>query len=312
MHLWPVWGNDRVVEMLKLGRDAYRYINDQTLRLANEGYGPNELADKITFPEPLNKFWAFRSYYGTLYHNAKGTYVKYLGWFDGNPANLHVLPPVAAAKKYVEYMGGPAAVLKRAQADYAKGAYQWVAEVTSRVVFADPQNRAARELEADALEQMGYQAESGPWRNFYLSGAKELREGVNKLAIGRSSNPDVLRVLPLDMFFDYLGVRLNGPKAAGKQFVLNMQFPDLKENDVLMLENGALSHTMQATAANADATVTLDRATFVGVVFGKKTLEQALADKSIVIEGNQEALGTLLSLFDTFDPWFNLVTPRAE
>jgi alkyl sulfatase BDS1-like metallo-beta-lactamase superfamily hydrolase len=310
MHHWPVWGADRVVAMLGLGRDAYRFINDQTLRLANQGYGPDEIADMLAFPETIEKHWALRGYYGTLYHNAKGTYAKYLGWFDGNPATLHVLPPVSSAKKYVEYMGGADAVLERAKKDYDKGEYRWVAEVANRLVFADPENRPARELEADALEQMGYQAESGPWRNFYLTGAKELRQGVTKVSLAGLDNPDILRVLPLDLFFDYMGVRLNGSKAAGKRIVLNVNFSDVMENYVLTLENCALSHTPRATAADADATLTLNRAGLAALVFGKISLERAVADKSVAITGNQAALGDLLSLLDTFDFWFNIVTPR--
>lgn len=172
MHHWPVWGKERIAEVLGLSRDAYRFINDQTLRLANAGYGPDDIANMLAFPETIHRFWAVRGYYGTLYHNAKATYVKYLGWFNGNPAQLHPLSPVEAARKYVAYMGGAQAVLRLAKEDFAKGEYRWVAEVVSRVVFADPANAEARELEADALEQMGYQAESGPWRNFYLSGAR--------------------------------------------------------------------------------------------------------------------------------------------
>jgi alkyl sulfatase BDS1-like metallo-beta-lactamase superfamily hydrolase len=163
---------------LSKARDCYRYINDQTLRLANQGYTEVEIAEMIKLPKELAQHWALRGYYGTMNHNVKATYVKYLGWFDGNPATLHVLPPVEASKKYVEFMGGPEAALKKAKAAYAKGEYRWVAEVVNHVVFADPNNKAAKELQADVLEQMGYQAESGPWRNFYLTGAKELREGL--------------------------------------------------------------------------------------------------------------------------------------
>lgn len=309
MHHWPVWGNDRVNVMLSFGRDGYRFINDQTLRLANEGYTPDEIADMLTFPEALQKHWAMRGYYGTIYHNAKAAYVKYLGWFDGNPSTLHVLPPVDGAKKYVEYMGGADAVMDKARKDYAKGEYRWVAEVMNRVVFADPQNAAARELTADALEQMGYQAESGPWRNFYLSGAKELREGVKKFAAPRTNSPDMVRALSLDMFFDYMGVRLNGEKAAGKRIVLNLDFPDVKKQYVLTLENCALTHTPDAAAPDADANVTIPRATLNAIVFGKTTLDKEAAAGTVVIEGNQGSLKELLSLLDTFEFWFNIVTP---
>lgn len=309
MHHWPVWGNDRVNLMLSFGRDGYRFINDQTLRLANEGHMPDEIADMLEFPEALQKHWAMRGYYGTVYHNAKATYVKYLGWFDGNPSTLRVLPPVDGARKYVEYMGGADAVMKRAREDYAKGEYRWVAEVMNKVVFADPQNAAARELTADALEQMGYQAESGPWRNFYLSGAKELRDGVQKSAAPRTNSPDMVRALSLDMFFDYMGVRLNFEKAAGKRIVLNLDFPDVKKQFVLTLENCALTHTPDAQAPDADAKVTIPRTVLNAIVFGKTTLDKELAAKTVVIEGNQSSLKDLLSLLDKFEFWFNIVTP---
>ena len=189
MHHWPVWGRDRVLEMLGKARDGYRYINDQTLRLANHGYTPVEIAEQVEFPPELGRHWAMRGYYGTLNHNVKATYVKYLGWFDGNPANLHTHPPEDAAKRYVEFMGGADAALDKARGAFELGDYRWVAEVVNHVVFADPDNQDARELQADALEQLGYQAESGPWRNFYLTAAKELRDGVARAADPEHGQP---------------------------------------------------------------------------------------------------------------------------
>jgi alkyl sulfatase BDS1-like metallo-beta-lactamase superfamily hydrolase len=172
-HHWPTWGNENVVNLLKSQRDLYRYINDQTLRMANEGLTRDEIAAKFKLPDSLAHTWANRGYYGSVSHDVKATYVLYLGWFDGNPATLDELPPEEAAKKFVEYMGGADAIMKKAKEDYSQGNYRWVAQVVSKIVFADPQNQDARNLEADALEQLGYQAESGPWRNFYLTGAQE-------------------------------------------------------------------------------------------------------------------------------------------
>ena len=179
-HHWPTWGNENVVNLLKSQRDLYRYINDQTLRMANEGLTRDEIAAKFKLPDSLANTWANRGYYGSVSHDVKATYVLYLGWFDGNPATLDELPPEEAAKKFVDYMGGADAILKKAKEDYNQGNYRWVAQVVSKIVFADPGNLEARNLEADALEQLGYQAESGPWRNFYLTGAQELRNGVVK------------------------------------------------------------------------------------------------------------------------------------
>jgi len=309
MHHWPVWTNARVRKMIEMARDGYRYINDQTLRLANHGYTPDEIAETVAFPKELEQHWAMRGYYGSLYHNVKATYVKYLGWFDGNPSHLHVLPPVDAAKKYVEFMGGEEAVIEKARKAYDRGEYRWVAEVMNHVVFANPDNREARELTADALEQMGYQAESGPWRNFYLTGAKELREGVMKLPAPNTASPDTVRSMSYDLFFDYLGMRLNGPKAAGKQITLNLVFPDTKDKYVLKLENGALNHTPNAQIEKADATVTIPRAVLNNIVLGETTLEKAIESGKVTVQGRKEALSELVSLLDTFNFWFNIVTP---
>jgi len=309
MHHWPVWGKERVLEVLRLGRDGYRFINDQTLRLANQGCGPDEIADTLAFPASLEAHWAMRGYYGTLRHNAKSTYVKYLGWFDGNPSNLNVLPPQAAAKKYVAYMGGAAAIMEKARQDFAQGEYRWVAEVMNRVVFAEPDNRDARELTADALEQMGYQAESGPWRNFYLTGAMELRQGVQPLTASRSSNVDIVRSLSMDQVFDAMAVRLDADKAAGKRIVLNFVFADRNEKYVLILDNCALSHRPDAQDADADAALTLSQEVLLGILLEKTSLEQAVAAQKADLQGDPSALASLLGMLGSDDPWFNIVTP---
>jgi alkyl sulfatase BDS1-like metallo-beta-lactamase superfamily hydrolase len=310
VHHWPVWGQKRLTDRLKKQRDMYRYLHDQTLRLANQGYTMTEIAEMIRLPEGLAKEWYCRGYYGSVNHDVKAVYVKYLGWFDGNPANLHPLPPVESSQRYVEFMGGPAAVIKKAQKYYDKGEYRWVAQVVNHVVFADPNNKAARELQAKALEQLGYQAESGPWRNFYLTGAQELRRGVAKEDANTTASPDTILAMPLGLFFDYLGVRLNGPKAAGNTSTINWNFTDTKEQYVLALENGALNHTANKQVKDADATVTLTRAAFNEVILGgKPELEAKIAGGDIKIEGQKEKLGELLSLMDNFDPWFNIVTP---
>jgi alkyl sulfatase BDS1-like metallo-beta-lactamase superfamily hydrolase len=309
VHHWPVWGQPRVVDRIKKQRDMYRYLHDQTLRLANQGYTMLEIGEMIQLPEGLAQEWHVRGYYGTVNHDAKAVYVRYLGWFDGNPANLHPLPPVEASKRYVEFMGGAKAVIAKARKYYDKGEYRWVAEVMNHVVFADPQNAAARSLQAQALEQLGYQAESGPWRNFYLTGAQELRQGGPQEELGSTASPDTIKAMPLDLFFDYLGIRLNGPKAAGKTMVLNWHCPDTKEQYVLTLENGALSHTAQKQAKDADATVTLTRAALNEVILGQAPLAAKIAGGEIKVEGNPEKLKELFSLLDKFDSRFNIVTP---
>ncbi|HQX63489.1 MAG TPA: alkyl sulfatase dimerization domain-containing protein, partial [Thermomicrobiales bacterium] len=209
-HHWPTWGADESTAYLKLQRDMYKYLHDETLRLANQGYTLLEIPEIIHLPAEIYRAWHNRGYYGSINHNVKAIYQRYLGFFDGNPATLHPLPPEAAGRKYVEFMGGADALLANARRAFDQGEYRWVAQVVNHLVFADPDNEAARDLQADALEQLGYQAESGPWRNFYLSAAKELRDGVIDIATPKSTNPDIVRATPLDMFFDLLAVRLIG------------------------------------------------------------------------------------------------------
>ena len=309
MHHWPVWGRDDVLSMLRNGRDAYRYINDQTLRLANMGYTPVEIAEMVELPEALDHDWNLRGYYGTVNHNVKATYSKYLGWFDGNPSNLYKLPPEDAAKRYVELMGGADAALAKAQEAFDQGEYRWAAEVINHMVFADPSNRAARDLGAATLEQLGYQAESGTWRGFYLTGAQELRHGTPNLPMPGTATPDSVRAMNLTLLFNYLAMRVNGPKAAGKEITLNLVFKDTDERAVLELRNGTLNHSLGRTADKADATVTLERATLDGVVMGETDLLEEAKSGAIVVEPDTGPLGELLDLLDTFDLWFNIVEP---
>ncbi|ASP77038.1 alkyl/aryl-sulfatase [Sinorhizobium meliloti] len=308
-HHWPTWDNDNVKELLSKQRDLYRYINDQTLHMVNQGMTMREIAEAFKLPDSLAKFWANRGYYGSVYHDVAATYVLYLGWFDGNPSTLHELPPAEASKKYVEFMGGADAVLEKARKSYEQGEYRWVAQVANHVVFADPNNQDAKNLTADALEQLGYQAESGPWRNFYLTGAKELRDGVTELPTPNTASPDTVRAMSLDLFFDYLGVRLNSEKAGDTKLTLNFDFGEEDGKYLLQLENGVLNNTAGQQADNADATITLTRDSLNGIVLGETTLEKAIADGSIKVTGDNAKLGQLVSMLDNFEFWFNIVTP---
>jgi alkyl sulfatase BDS1-like metallo-beta-lactamase superfamily hydrolase len=308
-HHWSMTGNKPIVEHVKKQRDLYRYINDQPLRLANHGFRMIEIAEMLELPKSLQQDWSARGYYGSVNHDVKSTYVHYLGWFNGNPATLHQLPERDAAGKYVEFMGGADAVLEKAQKAYDAGDYRWVAQVVNHVVFADPSNKAARGLQADALEQMGYQAESGPWRNFYLSGAKELREGVKELGAPETASPDTIRAMSLDLLFDYVAMRLNGPKAEGKSMKLNWNFTDTKQQYVLELQNAALSHIAGRQADDADATISLMREKLDDILLGKTTFEKELDGQTISVTGNADALKELLSMLDSFGFWFNIVTP---
>ncbi|WP_049291695.1 alkyl/aryl-sulfatase [Franconibacter helveticus] len=308
-HHWPTWGKENVLNLLKSQRDLYRYINDQTLRMANEGMTRDEIAANFKLPDSLAHTWANRGYYGSVSHDVKATYVLYLGWFDGNPATLDELPPEEAAKKFVEYMGGADAILQKAKSDFDQGNYRWVAQVVSKVVFADPNNQAARNLEADALEQLGYQAESGPWRNFYLTGAQELRNGVMQGPTPNTASPDTVRAMTPEMFFDYLAVHINGEKAAGAKSVFNIDLGNDGGKYKLELENGVLNHTADAQAQNADATITLNRDTLNKIILKEVTLKQAQESGDVKITGDGAKLDAMLGYMDKFEFWFNIVTP---
>ncbi len=244
-HHWPTWGNAEAIRFLKGQRDLYRYIHDETLRLANHGYNATEIAEMLELPAGIAGSFANRGYYGSVSHNVRAVYTYYLGYFDGNPATLHQLPPVEGARKAVEYMGGADAILARARADFEKGEYRWVAQAVNYVVFADPDNAAARELQADTLEQLGYQAENGTWRNFYLSAARELRDGVVVMPTPSSASVDAVRAMSVEMFLQYLAVRLNGPKAADRAYVFDLQFTDLAS--AISSRSGTASSTSRRT-----------------------------------------------------------------
>ena len=311
-HHWPVWGNGRVVDYLAKQRDLYKYLHDQTVRLMNHGYKAAEIAERLTLPEGLAATWHARGYYGTLSHNAKAVYQRYIGWYDANPATLNPLPPVARGRKYVEYMGGAEAVIGRAREDFERGEYRFVAEAMSHVVFADPANTEARRLGADALEQLGYAAESATWRNAYLLGALELRQGPPGAVARAPISPDVVRAMSLDLFFDYLGVRLNGERAEGRGSVINWVFPDLGRRYVLTLSNCALTWLADRQSDRADATVTLDRATLSRLVLRELPFTDAIQRGLVGLAGEPAKVAELFGLFDDFALMFEVVEPKRE
>jgi len=229
-HHWPVWGKERIDKMIRQQRDLYKFAHDQTIRLMNHGLTASEIAEVIKLPASLEAAWHGRGYYGHIRHNVKAIYQKYLGWYDANPVNLDSLPPVEAGKKYVEYMGGADAILARALADFAKGEFRFIAQALSHLVFAEPDHQAARALLADTLEQLGYAAESATWRNAYLFGAQELRQGMPKVPSRPPMPRETLAALRTGQLWDVLGVRLNGPKADGRHIVLNWSFTDTGES----------------------------------------------------------------------------------
>jgi alkyl sulfatase BDS1-like metallo-beta-lactamase superfamily hydrolase len=309
-HHWPVWGKERIDTMICQQRDLYKFAHDQTIRLMNHGLTAAEIAETIRLPQSLEGAWHGRGYYGHIRHNVKAIYQKYLGWYDANPVNLDPLPPVESGKKFVEYMGGADAILARARSDFAKGEFRFVAQAVSHLVFAEPDNQAARALLADTFEQLGYAAESSTWRNAYLFGAQELRNGMPKVP-PRSPMPlDTLAALRTEQLWDVLGVRLNGPKAEGKHIVLNWTFTDTGETFVLNLENSALTYTEGVQAANADASFALARGQLDQVIAKKIGFPDAVADGKIKVAGDATRLAELMGLMDEFPRMFEIVEPK--
>ena len=308
-HHWPIWGKERISEHLTRQSAAYKYINDQSIRLANSGYDMIEAAEMIKLPEALQSEWGLRGYYGTTNHNVKAAIDKQFGWYNGNPATLHPLPRVETAKKYVEYMGGADAIVKKAKADYDKGNYRWVMQALMQVVYADPSNMAARNLMADASEQLGYQSEAGTWRGWYLSAAKDLREGVKPMQVVTFASPDTVSAMPLELFFDYLSIRLDGPKAEGKTIKLNLNLPDTKDKYLLVVQYGVLQYHKDQQADDADASLTMDRSTLNEIIGGKLKVEQGVTNGKIKLDGDPKKFEEFVGLLDTFDPWYQVVMP---
>lgn len=309
-HNWPRIGATDVRDYLRAQRDTYRFLHDQTMRLANDGLVMDEIAEQLDLPPSLAGEFGNRGYYGTVSHNSKAVYQRYLGWFDGNPAHLHPLPPEAASSRYVEYMGGAEAVLARARADFEAGEYRWVAQVVNHVVFADPGNTEARELQADALEQLGFQAESGAWRNFYLSGAQELRRPTPRPGTGRggAGRSPLLQAMTVEMVFDLLGVRLDGPRADGTTLAIGWSFPDAGEAWTLRLEHGALN-AWPSLDADADVVLTMPRSALTAVVTDPASLPTRIEQGSVEVDGDVEALRRLFGLLVQPTPDFAIVEP---
>jgi len=309
-HHWPVWGAAGIDTMIRQQRDLYKFAHDQTIRLMNHGLTATEIAETIKLPASLDGAWHARGYYGHIRHNVKAIYQKYLGWYDANPVHLDPLPPVESGKKYVEYMGGAEAILARAARDFAKGEFRFVAQAVSHLVFADPDNQAARALLADTFEQLGYLAESATWRNAYLFGAQELRQGMPKAPPRPPMPRETLAALRTEQLWDVLGVRLNGPKAEGKHIVLNWRFTDTHETFVLTLENCALTFIAGAQAATADASFTLARGVLDEVIAKQTTFPEAVTSGKIKFTGDPMRLGELMALMDEFPRMFEIVEPR--
>jgi len=307
-HNWPTWGGERIRTFLADQRDMYAFLNDRTLHLLNQGLTPQEIADTITkLPGSLDQKWYTRGYYGSLSFNTRAVYQRYMGFYDGNPANLNPLPPVDTAKRTVEAMGGGAAVLDKMRKAMASGDYRWAAQLGNQLLFAEPDNAEAHKAQAETLEQLGYQSENATWRNMYLTGAMELRNGVPPHA-GTSVSVDMVRAMSPEMFFDYLAVRLDSDKAVSHDLTLNWTFDDLQKDFNLTLRNGVLTHRAGLNPA-ADASVSLSKDTLEKISLKQLDFPTAMQKGLIKLQGNGKKLGELMGSLDTFGPQFNIVTP---
>jgi len=271
-HHWPVWGEADVRELWEGQRNLYRYVHDQTVRLANEGYTIHEIPEQLKLPQSIAGSFANRDYYGTVSHNSKAQYQLYFGYFDGNPANLNPLPPEDEGKKFVEYAGGAEVLLNKARADYEDGEFRFAATALNHLVFAQPKNDEARTLLAAVYYQLAYQSESGSWRNFYLTGAQELTKGILDLPAPRTNGPDVVKAVPLELYFDLLAVRLNGPEAAGKNTEINFELTDTEQRAHLFISGGALHHRM-GQAKEGIPTLSMTRAALDALNMKTKTIQ---------------------------------------
>lgn len=308
-HHWPTWGRERVIDFLEVQRDAYKFLHDQVLRLANHGETMVEIAEQLDFPPELGDRWCNRSYYGSINHNAKAVYNLYLGWFDGNPSTLHPLPPVESSQRYVDYMGGADAVVERARTDFTAGEYRWAAQVLNHVVFAQPDHAGARELLADVLEQLGYQCENGVWRNFYLTGAQELRGGVSDLGTTPGRNPDVLAAMPVPMLIDYLAVRLDADAARGVTLRIDLVMSDTGEQHRIEVARSVLNHHEGRRADRADLEITGTVAELKSLLVGVDGLRRGVEAGRLSVSGDQLAWDRLTAMLDEFSTWFNIVEP---
>jgi alkyl sulfatase BDS1-like metallo-beta-lactamase superfamily hydrolase len=308
-HHWPIWGNARIIDFLQIQRDTYKYIHDQTVRLFNQGLTPGEIAEVIELPESLQQDFHNRGYYGTLRHNARAVYQNYLGWYDGNPAHLNPLPPVEAGRRYVELAGGAAGLLNKAQEAYDQADYRWATELLNHLVFADPGNIEARSLLAASYDQLGYQSESAPWRDVYLSAAYELRHGAPSQGFNVAAMTDVLRQTPVRNFFDSMAVRLNGPEAAGVELSVNFIFTDLGESYLLEIGNAVLHHHPSAPDTAADATLELTHEVFLAMLVGQAGLKDLMLSDEVKLRGSRLDLLKFFSLLDKPEGRFNIVTP---
>ena len=300
-HHWPTWGHDKVIRFLSEQRDLYAYLHDQSLRMLNQGYTGLEIAELIQLPPALERAWHARGYYGSVSHNVKAIYQRYMGWFDGNPASLWKHPPQEAAHRYVDCLGGIDAVVAKARQYADAGDLRFAGELLNHAVFADPGHDEAKQLLATTYDKLGYGAENGTWRNFYLMGALELRHGAIPPSLSLAS-PDLIQALTVEQLFDSIAIRVNGPKAWSHALTIDWDFTDQSTRHRMALSNGALIHWANPAPGGTDLTLTLTKPQLLGMLGGNGL-------EGIQTQGDPGALHQLLSLLDTPDPGFAIVTP---
>jgi len=309
-HNWPIWGKDRIKKFITMHRDVYRYTHDQTVRLINAGYTPQEVADKIKLPKSLESYFGTRGYYGDLRHNVKAVYQFYMGFYDGNPANLNPLPPQESAKRYLALIGGADKATSAAQAAFDKGDYRWAAEVLNMVVFGAPDYKGAKELLSRTYDQMGYMSESAIWRNSYLTAAHELRNGPPKQGTNRALVIDMMKNTPVERFLDVMACSLDGPAAEGKNLKINLVLSDTRESFILWIDNAVLHHRKASPAADANATLTLTKPIWIKMMAGTAGIKDTLLSDDLKISGSRIDLIRFFFLIDKTFGAFPIVTSR--
>jgi len=318
-HHWPIWGQENIQQFLEEQRDTYKFIHDQSVRLLNQGLTPNEIAEELTLPDELNHGFHNQGYYGTIKHNAKAIYQAYMGWFTGNPAKLDPLPETQVATRYVEMMGGVDAMVEKAQvqfeqahtesAEEAQNTYRWLAQMLNHGVYAQPDHKAVKALLAKVYDQLGYQAESAPWRDFYLTGAYELRHGGPEKGIEPAIMKNVFAKTPVDKFFESMSVRVKGEKASGEKLSIKISFIDLNEHYLLSINNAVMHHKKVGKSTPADASLTLTHPLFIDILIGHASLKETLLGDDLSVDGSTLDLIRFFSLLDLPKGTFNIVTP---
>ncbi|MGW4479987.1 alkyl/aryl-sulfatase [Rhodococcus triatomae] len=305
-HTWPVWGNENVTAFIESQRDTYKYIHDQALRLANKGFTPLEAAEVIELPEELGRNWANRGYHGTLHHDVRAVYTKELGMWDGDPVSLHPHPPAESARRFVEFAGADN-ILAEGRRAIDDADYRWAVEILHKLVFAQPDNTEAKNLQADAYEQMGYQAEGPQWRGIFLSAALELREGVKPMPFTTASKDTILG-MPIDILFDFVAVHVDGPKATDVDLRIDFAFTDEDETWTMWIRRGTLN-ARRGTSPDTQLTVSGPKGALTAVLLQPGGASALVDSGAVSLDGDAEALTTLGSVLDEFEPAFPIVTP---